>query len=211
MFPAFYVFHNGMLFCVKLQDWTHSATGKCRKEIKIKMFSMETIRVDTLHMKYWSREWWEESEQTSHFLAPIFCPVQAVFSIPLSPFHCCPSDEPSSSFIHSFSSLPLLIPYWVYRMPGTVLDARHLAVTKKIGTLLWRCLQSRAALPKRASWGAGNVFCTTANSSRSHVATELLKCGLCIREVLVGEIVGNNEQIHWRILENEKRYKNSTA
>lgn len=166
---------------------------------------METIIVNSLHMKYWSREWWEESEQMSHFLTLIFCPVQAVFSIPLSPFHF--------QFIHSFSSLSLLIPYWVYRVPGTVLDARHLAVTKKIRTLLWWCLPSSAALPKRASRGAGDAFCTTGNSCWSHVATELLKYCLCIRQRSFSgwDRQQTNEQIHWRILENEKRCKNSTA
>ena len=128
------------------------------------------------------RIWTNISFSCSYFLSCSGCFQHSLISFPLLPIWW------TFQFIHSFSSLPLLIPHWVYRMPGTVLDARHLAVTKKIGTLLWWCLQSSAALPKRASWGAGNVFCTTANSSWLHVATELLKCGLCIREVLVGEI-----------------------
>lgn len=112
----------------------------------------------------------------SYFLSCSDCFQHSLISFPLLPIW------QTFQFIHSFSSLSLLIPQWVYRMSGAVLDARDLAVTKKIRTLLWWCLQSSAALPKRASWSADNDFCTTGNSSWSHVAT------VSDREVLVGEI-----------------------
>lgn len=111
----------------------------------------------------------------SYFLSCSDC-FQHSTSFPLLPIW------QTFQFIHSFSSLSLLIPQRVYCMSGAVLDTRDLVVTKKIRILLWWCLQSSAALPKRASWSADNVFCRTGNSSWSHVATVL------DGEVLVGEI-----------------------
>lgn len=117
---------------------------------------------------------------------PIFCPVQAVFSIPLSPSTAAHlMNLPVHSFIQfiAIAHSSLSLPYARYCSRCV----RHLAVTKKIGTLPDGAYSLVQHYPRELPEVRAQA-CTTANSSWLHVATELLKCGLCIREVLVGEI-----------------------